>query len=273
MEYTSRFNDMGTYVPTIMSDETLKMHRFKKGLSSRIQSALAVFKPNNFADLMGATMSAETDIKCREDENRNKRPLVNQTTQNGPKFKKPNHSDGPPRGSFNSSGNTEGKWCDTCRQKHVGECYRKTDACFKCGKVYAITQEKADNTNEVVAGTILLNKIPAYALFDCGATHSFVSRRFAKKLKLEHDILSEPLRVATPASKTIETHKVYRNYKICINKQTFEVELIQLNMVEFDIILGMDWLAKNHAIVDCQKKDIRLQIPTKEEVVYHGNSK
>ncbi|XP_073033842.1 uncharacterized protein [Primulina eburnea] len=182
-------------------------------------------------------------------------------------------------------------------------CWRmlsETCACFKCGKVghrikdcpdnkdkgagrskqhenktnarvYAITQEEADNTNEVVAGTILLNKMPAYALFDCGATHSFVSKRFAKKLKLEHDILSEPLRVATPDSKTIETHKVYRNYKICISKQTFEVELIQLNMVEFDIILGMDWLA--HAIVDCQKKDIRLQIPAKGEVVYHRKSK
>ncbi|XP_073273246.1 uncharacterized protein [Primulina huaijiensis] len=66
MEYTSRFNDLGTYVPTIMSDETLKMHRFKKGLNSQIQSALAVLKPNNFADLMGAAMSAETDIKRRE---------------------------------------------------------------------------------------------------------------------------------------------------------------------------------------------------------------
>ncbi|XP_073024315.1 uncharacterized protein [Primulina eburnea] len=145
---------------------------------------------------------------------------------------------GPSRGNFNSAGSTEGKWCDTCRQKHVGEFYRKTGTCFKCGKVghrikdcpenkdkgtrpnkpnenktnarvYAITQEEANNTNEVVAGTILLNEIPAYTLFDCGATHSFLSRRFAKKLKLEHDTLSEPLRVATAVSKIIETHKVW----------------------------------------------------------------
>ncbi|XP_073064068.1 uncharacterized protein [Primulina eburnea] len=271
MEYTLRFNDLGTYVPTIMSDETLKMHCFKKGLNSRIQSALAVFKPSSFADLMGAAMSAETDIKRREEENKSKRPMNSQPTQNGPKFKKPNHSSGSFKGNSGSAGSTEGKWCDTCRQKHVGECYRKTGACFKCGKVghrikdcpdnkdkgagsnkknenktnarvYAITQEEADDTNEVVAGTILLNEMPAYTLFDCGATHSFVSRKFAKKLKLEHDTLSEPLRVATPAIKIIETQKVYRNCKICISKQIFEAELIQLNMVEFDIILGMDCL-------------------------------
>ncbi|XP_073049570.1 uncharacterized protein [Primulina eburnea] len=302
MEYTSRFNDLGNYVPTIMSDETLKMHRFKKGLNSRIQSALAVFKPNSFADLMDAAMSAKTDIKRREEENKNKGPMSSQSTQNGPKFKKPNYSGGSFKGNSGSAGNTEGKWCDTCRRKHVGDCYWKTCICFKCGKVghrikycpdnkekgagpskqhenktnarvYAITQEEADNTNEVVAGTILLNKMPAYTLFDCDVTHSFVSRRFAKKLKLQHDIISEPLRVATPASKTIETHKVYQNCKICISNQTFEVELIQLNMVEFDIILRMDWLAKNHAIVECQKKDIRLQTPTMEEVIYHGKSK
>ncbi|XP_073033805.1 uncharacterized protein [Primulina eburnea] len=230
MEYTSKFNDLGTYVPTIMSDETLKMHRFKKGLNSRIQSALAVYKPSSFADLMDAAMSAETDIKRREEENKNKRPMNNQSTQNNLKFKKPNYSGGSFKGSSGRIGNTEGKWCDTCRQKHIGECYRKTGACFKCGKVghrikdcpdnkdkgsgpnkqnenktnarvYAITQEEADNSNEVVA------------------------------------------------------------------------ELIQLNMVEFDIILGMDWLAKNHAIVDCQKKEIRLQTPAKREVVYQGKSK
>lgn len=36
IEYTSKFKDLGTYVPTIMADETLKMYRFKKGLASRI---------------------------------------------------------------------------------------------------------------------------------------------------------------------------------------------------------------------------------------------
>ncbi|XP_075515426.1 uncharacterized protein LOC142550071 [Primulina tabacum] len=166
MEYTSRFNDLGTYVPTIMSDETLKMQRFKKGLNSRIQSALAVFKPNSFADLMGAAMSAETNIKRREEENKNKRPMVNQPTQNGPNFKKPNYSGGPLQRSSGNTSNREGKWCDTCKQYHTRECYRKTGACFKCGQ-----------------------------------------------------------------------------------------------------------LAKNHAIVDCQRKNIRLQTPTKEKIIYHGKSK
>ncbi|XP_073033869.1 uncharacterized protein [Primulina eburnea] len=75
IEYTSNFNDHRTYVPTIMADETLKKHRFRKGINSRIQSALAVFKPTNFADLMGAAMSSETDIKRKEEESKHKQPI------------------------------------------------------------------------------------------------------------------------------------------------------------------------------------------------------
>ncbi|XP_073152828.1 uncharacterized protein [Henckelia pumila] len=56
VEYTSKFNELGSYAPTIMGDDDLKFHRFKKGLNSRIQSALAVYQPANFADLMGAAI-------------------------------------------------------------------------------------------------------------------------------------------------------------------------------------------------------------------------
>lgn len=58
VEYISKFNDLGTYAPTIMVVETMKMLRFKKGLSSRIQSALAVYQPTNFVDLIGAAIRA-----------------------------------------------------------------------------------------------------------------------------------------------------------------------------------------------------------------------
>ncbi|KZV18140.1 hypothetical protein F511_30150 [Dorcoceras hygrometricum] len=36
VEYTSKFNSLGTFVPTIMADNTPKMHRLNKGLNSRI---------------------------------------------------------------------------------------------------------------------------------------------------------------------------------------------------------------------------------------------
>ncbi|XP_042432822.1 DNA-binding protein HEXBP-like [Zingiber officinale] len=80
LEYTAKFNSLGTYASTIMADDTLKLHRFKKDLSSRIQSALVIYKPTKFADMMGVAIRTETDIKGREDEGKNKRLLASQSS-------------------------------------------------------------------------------------------------------------------------------------------------------------------------------------------------
>ncbi|XP_073152839.1 uncharacterized protein [Henckelia pumila] len=308
VEYTSKFNSLGTYAPTIMADDVLKMHRFKRGLSSRIQTALAVYHATSFADLMGTAIRAETDIKRREDENTNKRPLVGQSSTGKQSFKKPYQFTGTNKSSPSKPSNQEIKTCSTCGFKHFGECRRASGACFRCGKtghriadcpenkgketeakgssipnkpkenkpnarVFAITQEEVENANDVVAGTILINKTSAYVLFDCGATHSFISKRFAKKLGLTPEILVEPFRVATPTSNPIETHRVHRDCVININEHEFEAELIQLNMVEFDVILGMDWLENNHALVDCRMKNVKLRAANLDEIIYHGKFK
>ncbi|XP_075486328.1 uncharacterized protein LOC142525931 [Primulina tabacum] len=202
--------------------------------------------------------------------------------------------------------------CPTCHFRHTGECRRNSGVCFGCGKaghriaefptaanqeagpnkgtgqitganpnkpkegkpnarVFAITQEEADDANEVVSGTILIQKVPA--LFDCGATHSFMSKRLAKKLGLKPELLADPFRIATPTSKAIETHEIHRDCLISIGNRTFNADLIQLVMADFDIILGMDWLARNNALVDCKGKIVKLLTPNQEEIVYHGKSK
>ncbi|XP_073304087.1 uncharacterized protein [Primulina huaijiensis] len=140
-------------------------------------------------------------------------------------------------------------------------------------RVFAMTQEEADDATEVVSGTILIQKVPAYALFDCGATHSFVSKRLAKKLGLKPELLAELFRIATPTNKAIETHEIHRDCLISIGNQKFSTDLLQIVMADFDIILGMDWLAKNNAIVDCKGKRVKLRTPNQEEIVYHGKSK
>ncbi|XP_073057367.1 uncharacterized protein [Primulina eburnea] len=293
VEYTSQFNALGSYAPAIMADEVLELHRFKKGLNSRIQSALAVYQPANFSDLMGAAIRAEADIRRREGENRNKRPPVSQPSQVKPVFKRPNQSGGPPLGQFPANNHPGLKPCPTCGFRHSGECRRASGVCFGCGKsghriaecptaasrpagpnretgpntgtgpskpredkpnakVFAMTQGEADDANEVVSGIIFIQQVPAYVLFDCGATHSFMSKRFAKKLGCKLDKLIEPLRIATPTNRAVETDEIYRDCKISISDQTFSANLIQLIMVDFNIILRMYCLARNSAIVDCK---------------------
>ncbi|XP_073277682.1 uncharacterized protein [Primulina huaijiensis] len=299
VEYSSKFHSLGTYSPTIMGDEALKIHRFKKGLNSHIQSALAVIEPNSFDELMGAAIRAENDIKRREGENKIKRPQSSHY-QPGHQLKKPRFSSNqftsaPAKGTTSSQATKEGVKCQTYGFTHTSECRKNSGACFHCGKmdhriaqcpfpgprngpaggitpnepkenkpnsrVFDLTQEEADKSNDVVADTILINNIPTYVLFDCGATHSFLSKKFAKKLGTQSDNLEEPYRVANPANRILETLTIYRDISVLIENQNFKANLIQLNMVEFDIILGMDWLSKNHALVHCHGKTVTIQAP------------
>ncbi|KAL0559359.1 hypothetical protein IC582_003968 [Cucumis melo] len=59
------------------------------------------------------------------------------------------------------------------------------------GKVYAMTQEEAEDAPYVITGTILICNVPADVLFDPGATHSFVSSIFLTKLNRMLEPLSE----------------------------------------------------------------------------------
>ena len=42
-------------------------------------------------------------------------------------------------------------------------------------------------------------------------------------------------------------------------EREFLVDLISLPFHEFDLILGMDWLSKHRAIIDCDKKTVVLK--------------
>ena len=48
------------------------------------------------------------------------------------------------------------------------------------------------------------------------------------------------------------------------------MDLIALPFHEFDLILGMDWLSKHRAIVDCDKKTVLLKCSDISKVTGHG---
>ena len=55
-----------------------------------------------------------------------------------------------------------------------------------------------------------------------------------------------------------------------VHDREFSVDLISLPFHEFDLILGMDWLSKHRAIVDCDKKTVVLQCSDLSGVTVYG---
>ena len=48
-------------------------------------------------------------------------------------------------------------------------------------------------------------------------------------------------------------------------------DLVLLDVMDFDVILGMDWLSKHYAIVDCWRKEVIFRISNDEEFNFMGD--
>ena len=64
------------------------------------------------------------------------------------------------------------------------------------------------------------------------------------------------LSVGTPAGVDLVTKNRVKDGQVVIAGKTIHVDLKVVDMTDFDVILGMDWLAKNFASIDCHKKEV-----------------
>ena len=109
----------------------------------------------------------------------------------------------------------------------------------------------------MITGTISLCGQAAYALFDPGATHSFISKQFIKLIGIEPVLLETMLSVSTPMKDRVLVLFGCPNCKIVIGGREESIDLAVLAMFDFDMIVGMDWLVRQKAVLDCSNRIIR----------------
>jgi hypothetical protein len=112
--------------------------------------------------------------------------------------------------------------------------------------------------------------IRAHVLIDPGATHSFVSSRFVREHGLSTEQLNPGMSVSIPSGSSLLADKLCRGCEVLVGKKRMEGDLVVLSMKDFDVILGMDWLSRYHASVDCHKKRVIFQIPGEEEFSFEN---
>ncbi|XP_038892579.1 uncharacterized protein LOC120081622 [Benincasa hispida] len=71
--------------------------------------------------------------------------------------------------------------------------------------------------------------------------------------------MPEELFISTPLGDVIMVDGCYNHCVVLINGQNFYADLLPLELLKFDAILGMDFLSKYHASVDCYKKEVVLR--------------
>ena len=131
--------------------------------------------------------------------------------------------------------------------------------------------KEAVTSNNVVSGIILVNSIDVYVLFDSGATSSFVSHKFAQCLNLYFEQLDYPLNIEVANKEVIPVEYIHRNCSVKIRGHQFLVDLIPIQLGEFDVILRINWLSNHEALIDFHRKCVNLQTPYQSKVVFYGN--
>ena len=111
----------------------------------------------------------------------------------------------------------------------------------------------------------------ARVLIDTGASHSFIVASVVIELGLEVETLEEPLYVSSPLRIRARIGMICRGCELEISGTLLTVDLRIMDMSEFDVILGMDWLTPYRVVIDCEHRRITAYTKDGTRVVFQGD--
>ncbi|CAA0840340.1 Uncharacterized mitochondrial protein AtMg00860, partial [Striga hermonthica] len=135
-------------------------------------------------------------------------------------------------------------------------------------RVYAIDQAEAEQHPGTMSGMLILNDITVFALFDTGATHTFISRRCLDAIGVHVSTAVDPLEVSLASGRKIVTSARATDLSLSIGGRVLSTDAYVLEMRDFDLILGMDWLTRFHADIQCHDREISLFLPGDDQITF-----
>ncbi|KAL0551590.1 hypothetical protein IC582_010679 [Cucumis melo] len=306
-QYDAEFDMLSRFAPEMIATEAARADKFVRGLRLDIQGLVRAFRPATHADALRLAVdlslqeranSSKTSGRGSTSGQKRKAeqqpvPVPQRNFRSGGEFRSFQQK------PFEAGEAARGKpLCTTCGKHHLGRCLFGTRTCFKCrqeghtadrcplrltgiaqnqgagaphqGRVFATNKTEAEKAGTVVTGTLPVLGHYALVLFDSGSSHSFISSAFVSHARLEVEPLHHVLSVSTPSGECMLSREKVKACQIEIAGHVIEVTLIVLDMLDFDVILGMDWLAANHASIYCSRKEVTFNPPSMASFKFKG---
>ncbi|GJZ11081.1 putative reverse transcriptase domain-containing protein [Tanacetum coccineum] len=222
---------------------TVKVERFIGGLPDNIQGNVIAANPARFQD--AARIANQLMDK--------KLQVILQGVLRGVVC----YECGRPRHFRNDCPKLRNQNCGNQKRNRVGnKTGNQTGGNEATAKAYAIGEGGTNPDSNVVTGTFLLNNCYASMLFDSGADRSFVSSTFSALLDITPSTLDTSYAVELADRRISETNVVLRGCTLGLLGHPFDLDLMPVELCSFDVIIGMDWLAKYHVLIVCDEKVI-----------------
>ncbi|GJR00728.1 putative reverse transcriptase domain-containing protein [Tanacetum coccineum] len=135
------------------------------------------------------------------------------------------------------------------------------------GRAYVIKDTEKQQGPNVVTGTFLLNNRYATVLFDSGSDKSFVNTSFSHLIDINPVTLDTSYEVELADGRVASTNTILRGCTLNLLNHLFKIDLMPIELGTFDVVIGMDWLVDQDAVIVCGKKVVHIPVKNKTLVV------
>ncbi|TYK18077.1 gag protease polyprotein [Cucumis melo var. makuwa] len=260
-QYDAEFDMLSRFAPEMIATETARTDKFVRGLKLDIQGLVRAFRPATYADALRLAV----DLSLQERANLSK--VAGRGSTSGQKRKAEQQPISVPQQNFTPGGlassvGKRGIQLIDARLRLTGSAQNQGAGAPHQGKVFATNKTEAERAGTVVTSTLLVLGHYALVLFDSGSLHSFITSAFVLHARLRVESLHHVLSVSTPSGENMLSEEKVKACQMEIAGHVIEVTLLVLDMLDFDVILGMDWLAANHASIDYSRKEVAFNPPS-----------
>jgi hypothetical protein len=130
--------------------------------------------------------------------------------------------------------------------------------------------QDAQNNPDLIMGMLNILGHFARVLIYCGATHFVIPHMFAQTTQPYPTALGYELEFSMLRGETCYVNCVYRGCPVLVKDVAMPANLIPLDIVDFDVILGTDWLHYNLEKINCYGKTVTFHRPGLPMVTFGG---
>ncbi|GKA73918.1 putative reverse transcriptase domain-containing protein [Tanacetum coccineum] len=279
MTYNQRFQELALMCDRMFPEESAKVERYVGGLPDMIHGSVKASKPQSMQEAIefATEMMDKKMITAAERQAENKRKFEEtpRNTQNQQQpFKRNNvaraYTAGP--GDKKPYGGTKPlcHFRSDCPKLKNGNQGNRAGNGNAVARAYVVGSAGTNPNSNVVTGTFLLNNRYASILFDTGADRSFISTAFSSLIDIIPTTLDHGYDVELADGRIIWVNTLIRGCTLNFLNHPFNIDLMPVEMGSFDVIIGMDWLAKYHAVIVCDEKLVRVPFGDKI-LIFHGD--